>query len=464
MRCGRAGRARRYDTKRSRRRPHGRRSSPVGTAADQGRAPACAPCDGGEAPGRGAVDPRRTPWPVAHHGVVRPRDPCSGGVRRSPKKSRATESRDVPTPVGTRREQPVTDPGPGATLLVEAPVVERVLSAALRRGGEFAEVFAEDRQRDVRRPRRRPGGGAVVGAGPGGGHSGRGRGDDRLRPHRRPVRGGPAGRGRGGGGGGPARWRGAGWWPSSSARRAAAQRGGRAARGRRQEPRKIELLQRADDAARAAGGAVRQVSASYGDSRRRDPGGQQRRRPGVRRPGARPASACRAWPWATPACRRVTSRRRSRSASSSSTTVDVDELAATRGRRALIEAGAPGRRPSGEVPLVLASGSGGILFHEACGHGLEADHIVKDASVLRRPGRRAGGEPARHPGRRRHHRARVGHLRHRRRRPPRPAQRADRGRGAHRLHVGLAAGPQGGPAARRATAGARATATCPWSG
>ena len=30
---------------------------------------------------------------------------------------------------------------------------------------------------------------------------------------------------------------------------------------------------------------------------------------------------------------------------------------------------------------MLAGGSGGILFHEACGHGLEADHILKDASV-----------------------------------------------------------------------------------
>jgi TldD protein len=31
--------------------------------------------------------------------------------------------------------------------------------------------------------------------------------------------------------------------------------------------------------------------------------------------------------------------------------------------------------------VVLAGGSGGILFHEACGHGLEADAIMKQASV-----------------------------------------------------------------------------------
>src|SRR5271165_2555695 len=60
--------------------------------------------------------------------------------------------------------------------------------------------------------------------------------------------------------------------------------------------------------------------------------------------------------------------------------VDVREIAAAAARRALVKLTAR-PAPSGEVPLVLASGSGGILFHEACGHGLEADHIAKDASV-----------------------------------------------------------------------------------
>ena len=37
--------------------------------------------------------------------------------------------------------------------------------------------------------------------------------------------------------------------------------------------------------------------------------------------------------------------------------------------------------PAGDLPVVLAGGSGGILFHEACGHGLESDAILKEASV-----------------------------------------------------------------------------------
>jgi TldD protein len=39
--------------------------------------------------------------------------------------------------------------------------------------------------------------------------------------------------------------------------------------------------------------------------------------------------------------------------------------------------------PAGEMAVVIGPGGGGILFHEACGHGLEADHIQKDASVFK---------------------------------------------------------------------------------
>ncbi len=60
--------------------------------------------------------------------------------------------------------------------------------------------------------------------------------------------------------------------------------------------------------------------------------------------------------------------------------VSVEELAHLAANRAVSKLSAR-PAPSGELPVVLAGGSGGILFHEACGHGLEADHIVKDASV-----------------------------------------------------------------------------------
>ena len=37
---------------------------------------------------------------------------------------------------------------------------------------------------------------------------------------------------------------------------------------------------------------------------------------------------------------------------------------------------------AGEVPVVLDNGFGGVIFHEACGHGLETTSVAKNASVF----------------------------------------------------------------------------------
>jgi TldD protein len=143
--------------------------------------------------------------------------------------------------------------------------------------------------------------------------------------------------------------------------------------------RKLELLTRADDVARSSGGAISQVQVGYGDSRRRilvastdgvlAEDDQVRTRLNV-------------------VCVATGDTGMQTGYESVARTVgfelfdtlDVDELARTAARRALSKLSAR-PAPSGEVPIVLAGGSGGILFHEACGHGLEADHIVKEASV-----------------------------------------------------------------------------------
>jgi len=149
--------------------------------------------------------------------------------------------------------------------------------------------------------------------------------------------------------------------------------------GQVEKAKKLELLSRADETARSAGDAISQVQVGYGDSRRRiliaNSEGLSAEDDQVR---TRFSVVCVA------------------SGDSGMQTgfetvartegyevferVDIDEIARTAATRALSKLAAR-PAPSGEVPIVLAGGSGGILFHEACGHGLEADHIVKDASV-----------------------------------------------------------------------------------
>ncbi len=59
---------------------------------------------------------------------------------------------------------------------------------------------------------------------------------------------------------------------------------------------------------------------------------------------------------------------------------DPGEIAAGAARKALTLLDA-GPAPAGSMPVVVGGGFGGVLFHEMTGHGLEADHVQKDASV-----------------------------------------------------------------------------------
>jgi TldD protein len=61
--------------------------------------------------------------------------------------------------------------------------------------------------------------------------------------------------------------------------------------------------------------------------------------------------------------------------------IDPAAIAQTAAQRALTMLRAR-PAPSGPMPVVLKRGAGGVMFHEACGHGLEADLVKKDASVF----------------------------------------------------------------------------------
>lgn len=261
--------------------------------------------------------------------------------------------------------------------VIETDVVERILGAAMSGGAEFAEVFAENRRsvsaslddgrvEQVTSSRDRGAGIRVVA------------GDTTGYAHTSDL--------------------------SEAGLLAAAQTAAAAARGAgpgervvalgapysqpvpiRRDPSgvsmadKVALLEAADEAARATGGPIVQVSAAYGDSRRSvlvaNTDGVYATDEQVRvlmrvsavasgdaglQTGYRSMGHTRGW--------EVIEE------------MDVADLARAAAAQAITKLAAR-PAPSGSMPVVIRQGTGGVLFHEACGHGLEADLVAKGASV-----------------------------------------------------------------------------------
>ena len=265
------------------------------------------------------------------------------------------------------------------SLVLDDATIQRTLSLALRTGGEFAEVFVEDKRNsaamlddgrveELSSGRDRGAGiRVVVGDTTGFAHTAD-LSDDGLRT-------------------------------AAEAAAAAARSGGGGVREvaltRRQASRpnevailpetvskgaKVDLLRRADGAARAEGGAISQVRARYGDSRRQilvaNSEGLLATDDQVRTLFVVSAVASGDTGMQT-------------GYESIGRTVgfelfdryEVDDIARTAAQRAITKLSAR-PAPSGTLPVVIGPGGGGVLFHEACGHGLEKDLVDKGASVF----------------------------------------------------------------------------------
>jgi TldD protein len=264
--------------------------------------------------------------------------------------------------------------------MIEESVLQRVLGTALRSGGEFAEVFAEDKRNSSARLDdgrveeltsgldRGAGIRVVRGDTTGFAHTA-----DLSEEGLRSAAEAAAAAARGGGGG----------VKEVAVTRREVERPHEVQILPQDVPKaaKVELLQRAESAARSEGDSVRQVSALTADSRRRiliaNSDGvlveddQVRTRFMVQ-------------------CVAVGDTGMQTGYEGPGRTIgfelydeiDVEDTARTAARRALNMLKAR-PAPSGKLPVVLKKGAGGVLFHEACGHGLEADLVGKDASVFR---------------------------------------------------------------------------------
>jgi TldD protein len=264
--------------------------------------------------------------------------------------------------------------------MIDRDVLERVLGSAVRRGAEFAEVFAEDKRstsvalddgriEQVTSGRDRGAGIRVV------------RGDTTGFAHTADLSE-------------------QGLLAAAEAAASAAAGGGGGVRTIELTARagtpvntveqypdavsksaKVALLQRADESARAEGAAIVQVSAGYGDSRRRI---LVANTDGVLAEDEQVRTLMRISVVANGDAGMQTGYQ-----SLGQTIgfevfdrIDVDELARDAARQAIVKLGAR-PAPSGSLPVVIKRGSGGVLFHEACGHGLEADLVAKGASVYK---------------------------------------------------------------------------------
>lgn len=154
---------------------------------------------------------------------------------------------------------------------------------------------------------------------------------------------------------------------------------------------KVAALQAADEAARSAGAEVRQVVASYADVRQRvliaASDGRKAEDDRTRVRFAVQVIAGRD--------DRIMTGFEAPGHSGGFELLDehpAGELGASAAQKAIRLLDAK-PSPAGQFPVVLAPGSGGVLIHEACGHGLEADTLVKDASVYaNRRGERFGSD------------------------------------------------------------------------
>ena len=264
--------------------------------------------------------------------------------------------------------------------MIETAVLQRVLGVALRSGGDFAEIYVEDKRSssaglDDGRVEQVTSG-RDVGAGI------------------RVVSGETTGYAH------TADLSEAGLAAAAEAARAAARKGGAQAHivalTRRPvvpvnfvetfpetvaKTRKVELLLQADAAARSTGGAVTQVSAGYGDSRKRILIANS---DGLLVEDDQVRTLFRVSVVANADTGMQTGYKSLGHTIGFElfSKVDVQEMAIAAAKQALVKLNAR-PAPSGSVPVVIRAGSGGVLFHEACGHGLEADLVSKGASVYR---------------------------------------------------------------------------------